>query len=98
MQYTRRQLREVFHLSFLAQLLRNCDPALFVLKGETNLRFFFRNPRYSEDMDNDVLEESVATLKKNGYKIPENASLRRSPRSFGITDLLTSDQTKTSGA
>lgn len=94
MQYTHRQLREVFHLSFLAQLLKTCDPTLFVLKGGTNLRFFFRSPRYSEDMDIDVLGGSVATLKKNGYKILESASLRRSLRSFGITDLFIGDSEK----
>lgn len=94
MQYTHRQLREVFHLSFLAQLLKTCDPVLFVLKGGTNLRFFFRSPRYSEDMDIDVLGGSVATLKKNGYKILESAALRRSLRSFGITDLLIGDRDK----
>ena len=93
MQYTHRQLREVFHLSFLAQLLK-ISPALFVLKGGTNLRFFFRSPRYSEDMDIDVLGGSVATLKKNGYKILESAALRRSLRSFGIADLLVSDSDK----
>ncbi len=94
MRYTHRQLREVFHLSFLAQLLKVCDPALFVLKGGTNLRFFFRSPRYSEDMDIDVLGGSVVTLKKNGYKILESAALRRSLRSFGITDLLVGDSDK----
>ena len=94
MRYTHRQLREVFHLSFLAQLLKVSDPALFVLKGGTNLRFFFRSPRYSEDMDIDVLGGSVATLKKNGYKILESATLRRSLRCFGITDLLVSDSEK----
>ena len=94
MQYTHRQLREVFHLSFLAQLLKISDPALFVLKGGTNLRFFFGSPRYSEDMDIDVLGGSVATLKKNGYKILESAALRRSLRSFGITELLVGDSDK----
>lgn len=78
-------------MGFLAQLLKISDPALFILKGGTNLRFFFRSPRYSEDMDIDVLGGSVATLKKNGYKILESAVLRRSLRSFGITEILVSD-------
>ena len=94
MRYTHRQLREVFHLGFLAQLLKISDPALFVLKGGTNLRFFFSSPRYSEDMDIDVLGGSVATLKKNGYKILESTVLRRSLRSFGITEILVSDSDK----
>lgn len=38
---------------------------------------FFQSPRYSEDMDLDVLSGSVATLKKNGYKILESDAFKR---------------------
>lgn len=94
MAYSHRQLREVFHLLFLAQLLKTSDPRFYVLKGGFNLRFFFRSPRYSEDMDIDVLSGSVATLKKNGYKILDGAPLRRALRSYGISELLLSDREK----
>jgi len=45
---------EQFHLLFLAQLGRRLNPALFVLKGGCNLRFFHQSLRYSEDMDLDL--------------------------------------------
>ncbi len=47
---------EQFHLLFLAQLARRVKPALFVLKGGCNLRFFHQSVRYSEDMDLDLGE------------------------------------------
>jgi len=94
------QIREVFHFAFLHRLLTVSDPSIYVLKGGVNLRFFFKSPRYSEDMDIDVLAGSVETLKKNGYKILEDAAFRRSLSAFGIDDIDLNDpanakQTKT---
>ena len=60
------QLREVFYFCFLNRLLKISDPGMYVLKGGVNLRFFFNSPRYSEDMDLDVLAGGVSRLKKNG--------------------------------
>lgn len=88
------QIREVFHFCFLQRLLRVSDPGLYVLKGGVNLRFFFLSPRYSEDMDLDVLAGSVATLRKNGYKILEDAAFRRSLRIFGIDGIEVNDPSK----
>ena len=88
------QIREVFHFCFLQRLLRVSDPSLYVLKGGVNLRFFFSSPRYSEDMDLDVLAGSVATLKKNGYRILEDAAFRRSLRIFGIDGIEVNDPKK----
>jgi predicted nucleotidyltransferase component of viral defense system len=85
------QLREIFHFCFLERLLRMADPTLFVLKGGVNLRFFFHSPRYSEDMDLDVLGGSVATLKKNGYKLLQDAAFRRALRTYGIVDIEVND-------
>ncbi len=87
-------LREVFHFCFLQRLLRISDPDLYVLKGGVNLRFFFSSPRYSEDMDLDVLAGSVATLKKNGYKILEDAAFGRSLRIYGIDGIAINDPDK----
>ena len=81
------QIREVFHFSFLDRLLRLSDPSIYILKGGVNLRFFFNSPRYSEDMDIDVLAGSVATLKKNGYKILQDGAFKRSLRLFDIEDI-----------
>jgi predicted nucleotidyltransferase component of viral defense system len=88
------QIREVFHFSFLARLLKLSDPDLYILKGGVNLRFFFSSPRYSEDMDIDVLAGSVQTLKKNGYKILNDRSFIRSLRSFDIADIDVNDPAK----
>lgn len=91
MDQSHRQLREAFHLLFLDRLLKTSDPRLYVLKGGVNLRFFFASPRYSEDMDIDVLGGSVATLRKNGYKILQDRAFVRSLAAFGIRELSIND-------
>ncbi len=88
------QLREVFHFSFLDRLLKISDPDMYVLKGGVNLRFFFHSPRYSEDMDLDVLAGSVNTLRKNGYKILQDGAFKRSLLTYGITDIEVNDPAK----
>lgn len=91
MRHDHRQLREAFHLLFLQRLLGRSDPRLYVLKGGANLRFFFDSPRYSEDMDIDVLGGSVATLKKNGYGVLEDRGFRRSLAALGVVDVEIND-------
>lgn len=88
------QLREAFHFSFLARLLKISDPGLYVLKGGVNLRFYFGSPRYSEYMDLDVVAGSVPTLKKNGYKILHDAAFQRSLRVFDIDEIVVNDPQK----
>ena len=88
------RIREVFHFCFLERLLKLSDPSIYILKGGVNLRFFFNSPRYSEDMDIDVLAGSVATLKKNGYKILQDAAFKRSLRLFDIEDIEINDPNK----
>jgi hypothetical protein len=92
--FTDTQIREVFHFYFLDRLLKLSDPGLYILKGGVNLRFFFRSPRYSEDMDIDVLAGSVQTLRKNGYKILNDGAFQRSLRSFDIADIEVNDPAK----
>lgn len=88
------ELREAFHFSFLEQLLKISTPNIYILKGGVNLRFYFKSPRYSEDMDIDVLAGNVETLKKNGYKILQDASFIRKLKTYGIQDLLINDPNK----
>jgi len=88
------QLREIFHFHYLGRLLKISDPGMYVLKGGVNLRFYFNSPRYSEDMDLDVLAGSVATLTKNGYKILQDGAFIRSLRTFGIEDIELNDPAK----
>ena len=85
------QIREVFHFFFLDRLLKLSDPGLYILKGGVNLRFFFKSPRYSEDMDIDVVAGAVGTLKKNAYKILQDGAFKRSLRSFDIADIEIND-------
>ena len=92
--YTELQLREVFHLCFLERLIKLTAPGLYALKGGVNLRFYFKSPRYSEDMDLDVFAGSVGTLKKNGYKILQEASFLRSLQVYGIDSIEINDPDK----
>ena len=57
--WTERQAIEIFHLSFIAQLGRRVDKALFAIKGGCNLRFYCRSIRYSEDIDIDIRTRHV---------------------------------------
>lgn len=50
------QVIEFFHLSFLQVLQARLDQSRYVLKGGTNLRYFFGSLRYSEDIDLDAVE------------------------------------------
>ena len=86
--------REVFHFLFLERLLKISDPKFYILKGGVNFRFFFQSPRYSEDMDMDVIGGSVETLKKNGYKILQDASFLRSLKVFGLSNIIINDISK----
>lgn len=91
-----RELRELFHFVFLERLVRQTSVSLYVLKGGVNLRFFEQSPRYSEDMDLDVRADrvSVQTLKKNGYKILDDAAFRRVLMTAGITEIDVNDPKK----
>ncbi len=86
--FTHRQQREIFHLLFLERLLKIADPRAFVLKGGINLRFFFGSPRYSEDMDLDVLASAVDTLRKNGYRILQDPAFARALSTYGIDEVI----------
>lgn len=94
MAFTHRQQLEIFHFLFLERLLKISDPRLFVLKGGVNLRFFFASPRYSEDMDLDVMAGSVATLNKNGYRILQDPAFARSLATYGVAELRVNDPGK----
>ncbi len=87
-------LREILHFCFLEHLLKISDPKIYILKGGVNLRFFFNSPRYSEDMDIDVIAGSVSTLKKNGYKILNDNGFKRKLETFGIEEIIINDPNK----
>lgn len=80
------QIREAFHLCFLQEFLRKFDPKLVILKGGVNLRFYFKSPRYSEDMDLDVKTASVSSVKNNVLRTLE--ILKRTMKSHGVRDII----------
>jgi hypothetical protein len=59
-----RQSIESFHLIVLSQIGRKLDKKKWALKGGCNLRFFFRSPRYSDDLDLDVQGMPVVVLRE----------------------------------
>ena len=67
--YTHRQYVELFHLLFMSQLGRKLDKRFYALKGGCNMRFFFKSPRYSEDIDLDVQSISVTLVREKVNQI-----------------------------
>lgn len=82
------RLREVFHLTFLRELVRAVPISTFVLKGGSNLRFFFGSPRYSEDMDLDTMGMPVHLLRDKVMAILASKGLTDTLRTFGIERVI----------
>ena len=91
MTYTQLQLREVFHIEFLRYLAADMPTGLWALKGGVNLRLFFRSIRYSEDMDIDVAELPVESVKKRVMRILTSPSFRENLKTYGITEIKPPD-------
>jgi len=92
--YSSLQLREAFHLEFLTWLGKRVNAGHYALKGGVNLRFFFNSPRYSEDMDLDVANIRVDTLKDNVMKILRSSSFHDSLKLFGVEKVIPPDISK----
>jgi len=75
---------EHFHLLFLAQLGTRLDKKLYALKGGCNLRFFWKNIRYSKDVDFDVHTIAKHTLRKNVKQILDGPGFEQILRTFKI--------------
>jgi len=71
-----KQSVEMFHLILLSHLGRKLDKPKWALKGGCNLRFFFRSPRYSDDMDLDVQGVPVEVLCDKVKAIISGASFK----------------------
>ena len=82
------QLREIFHLEFLRWFTRKTKAKYYVLKGGTNLRFFFNSFRYSEDMDLDINGVEVNSLKDIVMKILQLPSFLDTFKPFGIEEIV----------
>ncbi len=85
------QTREVFHLEFLRWFGRKAKRGLYALKGGTNLRFFFKSFRYSEDMDLDVSGARKEVLLDMVMGILGAESFAKSLKSYGIERVVPPD-------
>ncbi len=92
-----RQAVERFHLVFLAELGRQLDKQLYAVKGGCNLRFFFKSPRYSEDLDIDVQTIEKSTLTNKVSRLLGSRSFRLALATHGLTvgQITTPKQTDT---
>ncbi|MGH8129669.1 MAG: nucleotidyl transferase AbiEii/AbiGii toxin family protein [Steroidobacteraceae bacterium] len=82
--WNERQTIEIFHLLFLRAFGARVDKALFALKGGSNLRFFLKSIRYSEDMDLDIHTMAVGTLQNNVNRLLETPGFTQALRAQGI--------------
>lgn len=89
--YSSLQLRELFHLEFLRWFGRKTEAGLYVIKGGTNLRFFFNSFRYSEDMNLDIQRVKVGTLKDTVMRILQASSFQNILKPFGIERIVPPD-------
>ncbi len=94
------QLREIFHLEFLRWFTRKLKAESCVLKGGSNLRFFFSSFRYSQDMDLDVQGVEIHVLKDTVMKILKHRSFQDLLKPFGVEriilpDIIKAKQTET---
>jgi predicted nucleotidyltransferase component of viral defense system len=90
-----KQTIELFHLLFLQQLAARLDKRLYALKGGSNLRFFFRSVRYSEDLDLDVQTTARETLRKNVNQILEFQGFTQILRSHRVAVSFISEPKQT---
>jgi len=88
---THLEQREAFHLLFLRALVRSVPLESFVLKGGSNLRFFFGSIRYSEDMDLDAGGIAVHALADRVMDILESPALSAAMRPHGVREVVPPD-------
>jgi predicted nucleotidyltransferase component of viral defense system len=98
--YNSLELREIFHLEFLRWFGRKANSNSYALKGGTNLRFYFKSFRYSEDMDLDIQGIGISVLKEKVMAILQSLIFQDTLKSFGIEkiippDILKAKQTET---
>ncbi|MFC1646614.1 nucleotidyl transferase AbiEii/AbiGii toxin family protein [Candidatus Omnitrophota bacterium] len=86
--YNQLQLREIFHLEFLRWFSRKAKSKHYAIKGGTNLRFFFKSFRYSEDMDLDACGIRKDALLDMVMQILESKSFQDALRSFGLERIV----------
>lgn len=73
---TLQQVVEYFHLTFLLFIVRKIERRHYILKGGCNMRFFFGSPRYSEDIDFDLLDIPVDVFRESVNTVLKIKSFR----------------------
>ncbi len=91
--WTERQTIEIFHLLFLRVFGTRVNKVLFSLKGGSNLRFFLKSIRYSEDMDLDIQTMAVGSLQNNVNRLLVEPGFLKALRAQGI-ELVKTTQPK----
>jgi predicted nucleotidyltransferase component of viral defense system len=79
------QLTECFHLAFLQVLHTRLDQSSYVLKGGTNLRYFFESVRYSEDIDLDARGIESWLLAEKVNAVLTSPAIERQLLAFGLS-------------
>src|SRR5258708_2938188 len=93
-----RQVVELFHLVFVRALFANLgDKTQLAVKGGLNMRFYFRSPRFSEDLDLDVMTMSKGTLENRVDRLLASPTITSPLRARGIVieDISKPKQTNT---
>lgn len=80
-----RQLVELFHLVFVRALFANvADKTLLAVKGGINMRLYFQSPRFSEDLDLDVMTMSKGTLENRVDRLLTSPTVTSPLKARGI--------------
>ncbi len=98
MLFSIRQSIELFHLVFVRALFaKGEDKARIAIKGGCNLRFYFQSPRYSEDLDFDVVRLPKETLRNKVERLLRSPLVATPLRAKGVevTDVTAPKQTDT---
>lgn len=88
---------EVFHLALLSVLQVRLNQDRYILKGGTNLRYFFDSPRYSQDMDLDAVGIQRWKLTEKIDEVLESKALIQTIliQGISITEITKPKQTET---
>ena len=88
-------IREAFHLFFLRSLSETLTGRSYAVKGGICLRFFSHSPRLSEDLDLDIAQISVDTLKTKIRNILNHRAFRERLQNYGVTGLRITEPKQT---
>ncbi|MHB2025939.1 MAG: nucleotidyl transferase AbiEii/AbiGii toxin family protein [Elusimicrobiota bacterium] len=90
------ELREFFHLALLRHLATRLSGRDYAVKGGICLRFFYRSPRLSQDMDLDIVSNvRLKTLENAVDSVLQGQAFAASLLQQGITSITASKPKQT---